>query len=86
MKYEKPQVEVVKFESEGFMTASTITYGSAADMLQDILGDYGGNTNNFKCPEFGGTPTIVNGKKQVTVNGFTFEWHGNDKKGHWKAV
>ena len=55
-------------------------------MLQDILGDYGGNTNNIKCPEFGGTPTIVNGKKQVTVNGFTFEWHGNDKNGHWKAV
>ena len=37
MKYEKPEVEVVKFDSEGFMTASATAYASVADMLQDML-------------------------------------------------
>lgn len=83
MTYQKPQVEIVRFDFAGFMTTS-LTYSSAGDMLSQMLGDsYSGNTNNFNCSSFG-TPVSGNGQTYVTVNGYTFEWHGNNKNGHWK--
>ncbi len=84
MTYEKPQVEVVKFEDAGFMTSS-VSYSSAADALQHNCGGYnGGATNNFSCSDFGGynasNPPKQNDHATIAGTTYVFDYKGN----HWK--
>ncbi len=83
MTYEKPEIEVVKYKANGFMTTS-VSYSSADDMLKAILGDnYSGHTNNFSCSTFGGVTSPSNGT-EITVGGYTFISHGNGNGQHWQ--
>ena len=83
MKYEKPEVEVVKFEDAGFMTASG-NYSSADEMLRVLLGDnYSGKTNNFNCSSFGGVTNPSNGTT-IKVGDYYFTSRGNKNGQHWQ--
>ncbi len=85
MKYEKPQVEVVKFDTEGFMTGSGAYYASASEALTASCGGYnGGATNNFSCNDFGGynasNPPSQNAQVTIGDGTYVFDYKGN----HWK--
>lgn len=84
MTYQKPQVEIVKFDSIGFMTSS-VGYGSAAEELSHACGVFSGTTSKFTCDSFGGYPAEPRPKGQsVTIAGgtYTFDYHGN----HWACT
>lgn len=84
MTYIKPQVEIVKFDSIGFMTSS-VGYGSAAQELGLACSVFSGTTSNFTCDPFGGYPAEPRPKKAtVTIAGgtYTFVYHGN----HWACT
>ena len=58
MKYEKPEVEVVKFEFEGFMTSSGPggVCSGYTDSVGHTCGTYtaGSSCGNWSTPSFGG--------------------------------
>ena len=58
MTYQKPQVEIVKFDTVGFMTSS-VGYTDVAGMMQyyNVTG-WNGN-NRFSCSGFGGCGNAV---------------------------
>ncbi len=75
MIYTKPQVEIVKFDAIGFMTASG-GYSSPSEYLSSY-GIEGWNGNStFDCSGFGGCGTSV-----TTPEGYTFTQNGGGK---WK--
>ena len=83
MKYEKPEVEVVKFEEAGFMTASG-QYSSGIEALQSACSGFTGATNNFSCGSFGGYTTSnppQKNKTPVPVGNYVFVYVGK----HWKC-
>ena len=85
MIYTKPQVEIVKFDSIGFMTSS-VGYTSAADALNYACGGYSGQTNNFQCGSFGGYTSPQKGAT-VTIDGTTYVFTavGQNNGAHWKC-
>ena len=79
MKYEKPEVEVVKFDSEGFMTASgsPTTCSGYTDSVGHVCGTYvaGQSCNSWTTPSFGGgSCSNYNGHK---CYGYTDGTHSN---------
>ena len=88
MKYEKPEVEVVKFDDAGFMTTSAnIDWSNPLSVLENSCGGYnGGGTNNFSCTDFGGynagNPPTQN--IQVTIGGGQYTYVYDYKGKHWK--
>ena len=55
MTYEKPEVEVVKFEDTGFMTTSVPTYSNSTEALTAYFGGktptFNGNSGHFQIPD-----------------------------------
>ena len=92
MKYEKPEVGVVRFDSSTFIRTSgegAVSYSSAGEALAALCGGYGSGHNDkpnrFSCNVFGGY-SDANPPKQndtVTVGGgvYVFDYVGN----HWKC-
>lgn len=88
MTYEKPEVEVVKFENTGFMTAS-YDWSDATSVLSHNCGGFSGATNNFSCSSFGEygpnnppdkhTSTVTLNNGQYT---YVYDYVGN----HWKLL
>ena len=81
MTYEKPNVDVVEFENDAmFMTASGNL--SAEDIINSMgcsqFGGFSDNGKTFSCSFVGGK-TAENGNT-ITVNGYTFTYHGNGWK------
>ena len=73
MVYSKPQVEIVKFDTVGFMTSS-VGYS-----FQDVLDKIGGREQGaFKCKSIGCSGS-------VTISGYTFQQngHGNGQTWHY---
>ena len=79
MTYEKPQVEIVKFDAEGFMTAST-GYASVDEYLGSMLDGWKNNNTHaaYSCPGYDG----CNGYS-YSVNGQTITFHKQGKN-KWK--
>ena len=89
MKYIKPVVEVVKFNSDSFIvTSGEIDYssfGSAEAALAYACSGYNGaHANNFTCGVFGGYSSTNPPPKHAQVvlgnDAFVFVWQNN----HWK--
>ncbi len=83
MTYQKPQVEIVKFDFAGFMTTSGTNYSSytSPEALLSGLGINYNNTNSFKCDSiqtYGNNCTNA-----VTIGNFTFTLNG--KSNNWRA-
>ena len=87
MKYEKPEVTVIRFDAgSAFMTGST-GFTSVDEALEQFCGGYAGAPNNFTCRSFGGygsggaepsqNDTVVLTSGNYT---FVFDFVGN----HWK--
>ena len=89
MTYEKPEVEVLKFENTGFMTAgSNENYATSYDALYAACTGFKpqkvGKTNRFTCDSFGGYGGSNPPKQGDTVylggGKYVFDYVGN----HWK--
>ena len=75
MIYSKPQVEIVKFDTIGFMTSSV------GISLEDTLALFKGTaTGNFSCPSIGSTYSCSG---SVSINGYTFVHRGNGNSKNW---
>ncbi len=72
MTYQKPQVEIVKFDAIGFMTSS------AGVSLDSVLNNIGGTTSgNFSCNNI----SAYNCSGSVTIEGYRFSQRG--KSHNW---
>ena len=82
MEYEKPVVEVVRFDA-AFMTLSG-DYSTPSAALQSACGSFSGQTNNFTCGSFGGysaaNPPPQNAQVSLADGLYVFDYKGN----HWK--
>lgn len=75
MTYQKPQVEIVKFDSIGFMTSS-VGVQSFDDLLSKLGGDPNNPTANFSC-------TGIDCSGSVSINGYTFKQRGGSHNWHY---
>lgn len=89
MKYTKPQVEVVNFESEGFMTASSEIDWSNMDQALATqcsgVSPQNGKYDKVDCGVFGGYSNVPNGQHVTVVVGdgiYVYDHTGN----HWKCT
>ena len=72
MKFEKPFVEIIRFESEDVIATSG-GYASPSDALNSIPGfNFSGNLNSFKAPKSWTEDTY-------TIGDYTFKRHGSSK-------
>ena len=72
MTYSKPIVEIVKFDTIGFMTSSFGGYSSGTDAASQNCTGFNGTAKKFTCDVF------ANGD-QVVYGDYTFYYSGN----HW---
>ena len=85
MTYEKPQVEVLKFEDAGFMTSS-IDYSNALSVLGNNCTGFDGDTHKFTCGTFGSytSDNPPPNNTQVTIGNETYTYVYDYKGNHWK--
>ena len=76
MKFEKPFVEIIKFESEDVIATSGFSTGRDAAISACETVSFKGQSNNFTCGVFG------DGTVPYEYGGYTFTPVGNS--GKWK--
>lgn len=88
--YQKPVVEVIRFQPMDFITTSGGTgvisvtqYTSAEAALDAACQGFTGKTQKFTCSDFGGysASNAPTQNQEVEIGGIKFVYKGN----HWKA-